>query len=211
MTQKIGISLGWNCSSAIYGVQNNIREKKENGYKTCPFDEMISNYKGMIQCIEDDFVYFTDPQYLEVKQIPPGLPYIDYNDYCNEIIVNTKYNFVFNHESPGHPFLPTTQNWQHGKYHYCIENYKYFIERYKRRIEKFRSYLNDPNNIITFILSRYNTTQNDISELHNVVQKKYPTVEYSVIILDTDKKLAYNNHLLMNVSETDDEVKRLSQ
>ena len=36
-----GISLGWNCESANYGVANGIRSTKQNGYKTCPFDEMF--------------------------------------------------------------------------------------------------------------------------------------------------------------------------
>jgi hypothetical protein len=43
-----GISLGWNCSSAVYGVSSGIRNTKQNGYKTCPFDGMITNYKGIV-------------------------------------------------------------------------------------------------------------------------------------------------------------------
>ena len=57
-----GISLGWNCHSAINGVALGFRNIKSNGYKTCPFDEMISNYKG----INDDFEYFCDIKYLEL-------------------------------------------------------------------------------------------------------------------------------------------------
>ena len=33
-----GISLGWNCSSASYDVNNGYRKCKNDGYKTCPFD-----------------------------------------------------------------------------------------------------------------------------------------------------------------------------
>ena len=206
---NIGISLGWNCASAVWGVNNHIRKSKNEGYTTCPFDEMMSNYRGMIQCIEDDFQYFTDTQYLELFPVADGLDYVDYNDYCNEIIINTKYNFVFNHESPGHPFLPTTQNWKNGKYHYSDNEFKYFIERYQRRILNFRRYLQDPNNTITFILSRYKTTDADIADLHAVLKRKYPTLEYKIIILDTDKKITYNNHRLMNINENDNELVRL--
>jgi hypothetical protein len=49
---KVGISLGWNCNSAIYGVNNGIRLEKKDGYKTCPFDEMLSNLPGIIKCIK---------------------------------------------------------------------------------------------------------------------------------------------------------------
>ena len=37
------------CGSAMYGVINNLRTKKEHGYKTCPFDLMISNYNGILE------------------------------------------------------------------------------------------------------------------------------------------------------------------
>lgn len=42
--KPIGISLGWNCDAAGYAVKNKLRETKNNGYKTCPFDIMITNY-----------------------------------------------------------------------------------------------------------------------------------------------------------------------
>jgi hypothetical protein len=58
--QKIAISLGWNCNSAIYGVENSIRKTKKEGYLTCPFDEMVTNYKGIIECIKDDFEFLCD-------------------------------------------------------------------------------------------------------------------------------------------------------
>ena len=40
---QVGISLGWNCNSASYGVDNGIRKRKIDGYMTCPFDEMVTN------------------------------------------------------------------------------------------------------------------------------------------------------------------------
>ncbi len=46
--KQIFISLGLNCSSAIYGVNNNLRNTKKDGYKTCPFDLMLSSYNGII-------------------------------------------------------------------------------------------------------------------------------------------------------------------
>ena len=54
------ISLGWNCESAVKGVSMGIRNKKANGYTTCPFDECITNYNGVIECLKDDFKYFVE-------------------------------------------------------------------------------------------------------------------------------------------------------
>ncbi len=59
-----GISLGWNCYSASWAVDSRVRNTKANGYLTCPFDEMLSNYEGVVKCIQDDFEGFTDPKYL---------------------------------------------------------------------------------------------------------------------------------------------------
>ena len=64
-----GISLGWNCSAAQEGLVLNLRKNKNHGYNTCPFDMMITNYIGLCKCIEDDFKYFCDPNYLELR--PP--------------------------------------------------------------------------------------------------------------------------------------------
>ena len=61
---NVGISLGWNCHSAVVGVNHGLRKRKENGYKTCVFDTMISNFDGVVECIKDDFAFFTDEKYL---------------------------------------------------------------------------------------------------------------------------------------------------
>ena len=74
---RVGISLGMKCDSAIWGVKNKIRDTKLNGYQTCPFDEMISNLPGIIECLRDDFKYFCDPEYLCL--IFTGQEYFIYN------------------------------------------------------------------------------------------------------------------------------------
>ena len=104
-----GISLGWNCHSAINGVALGFRNIKSNGYKTCPFDEMISNYKGIIDCINDDFEYFCDIKYLELIKIPKESKWLNTNGDGDIMIYNKKYNFIFNHESPGHANLFISQ------------------------------------------------------------------------------------------------------
>ena len=91
-----GISLGWNCDSAIYAVRNNLRNIKSNGYKTCPFDEMVSNYSGIVECIKDDFKYFCDLNYLKLIEVPEDSKYFNDKEWGRFNIYNTKYKFVFN-------------------------------------------------------------------------------------------------------------------
>lgn len=119
---KICISLGNVCYSAQYAVKNNLRKTKNEGYNTCPFDLMVSNYKGIIDCINNDFKYFYDLNYIILE-----------NE--TNLIKNTKYDFCFNHESPDHANLYLHENWKEGNYHFVNNNFKNFIDRYKKRIE----------------------------------------------------------------------------
>jgi len=169
---KIGISLGNVCYSAQYGVENKLRETKKNGYNTCPFDLMISNYNGVIECIKNDFQYFCDPEYLMLTQ------HLD--------VINSKYNFIFNHETPGHADLYLHENWPEGTNHFINNNFKHFIDRYQHRIQSFRNYLNDTNNEIVFII-QFKLKKNpndDCVELREVLKTQYPNLNYSIIILE---------------------------
>jgi hypothetical protein len=195
---NIGISLGWNCESASYGVKYNLRKRKANGYNTCVFDEMVSNYPGIIECIQDDFKYFLDLEYIELKDI-------------GEIVIyNKKYKFWFNHESPGHANLYKKQNWAGGINHFVDNNYEKFIERYQQRINNFRNYIKSKNNI-TFILNRYNTNKiDDIPSLVNTIKQVYPLLNFNFIFICTKSIDFIGYHLkLMGFDDSDDEVIRL--
>ena len=84
---SIGISLGWNCFSASWGVENGIRYNKANGYNTCVFDEMNTNYPGIIQCFEDDFSDFCNIKYLELRKVPNDSNY--YNNNVGEFSITS--------------------------------------------------------------------------------------------------------------------------
>jgi len=171
-----GISLGWNCSPAQIGVKFGLRNIKNNGYKTCPFDMMISNYIGLIECIKDDFKYFCDPNYLELRKCPIISPHIP-NQNDNEMwIYNTKYNFAFNHEAPGHGSLYLSERWIGGIDHFVVNNFENFINRYTNRINNFRAYLKD-SDYINFILYRYNSVP---YELVDVIKNKYPNLKFKI-------------------------------
>lgn len=203
-----GISLGWNCDSAIYGVLNNIRSKKIDGYKTCPFDEMITNYKGIINCINDDFKYLCDKNYLELIQIPKESKYLNTNGNGDIMIYNKKYKFIFNNESPGHANLFITQKWLNGITHYTNNDYEEFINRYNKRIQNIKNLLSS-DKYINFILCRPKTNIDDIYELSSIISKKYCSLKFNFIILDYDKYIYYDHLLLMMIDNEDNEIKRL--
>jgi len=182
-----GISLGWNCYSTSYAVDNGIRKLKANGYKTCVFDTMLSNYDGIVKCIETDFKYFTDPEYLEIIKIPSSSPYLKNEN----ILYNKYYKFIFNHESPGHADLYLTERWPGGINHYIHNNYQLFIERYNRRIQNFRDYLNSGSEI-TFVITYPN---DNLEELKNALTNAYPNLKYKIVRLDVQNQQHYEDHL----------------
>ena len=160
----IFISLGPECYSArrrkyLYKVMS-------PEYKTCPFDLMFSNLNGIIKCFEDDFIHFTNPEYLTYKYDHPA------ND--DNLIINSRYNFNFNHETPGHADLHLNAKWPgKDKYHFTDNNLKMFIERYDRRIKNLLDYMNNNNNIV-LIIKKDNETKRLLPKLREVLKKKYP-------------------------------------
>lgn len=198
---RVGISLGWNCNSAVWGVENGVRLKKEDGYKTCPFDIMVSNYPGICECIKDDFEFFYDEKYLE-------LIYINENESA---LYNNKYNFVFNHESPGHANLYLIEEWPLGKDHFILNNYENLKKLYSNRIKNFREYLSDQNNFITFIETSWNKNDEDMQILTKILKEKYPNLKYRYIFLNNPLGPEhYIQHLVgMRIPNDNEELKRL--
>jgi hypothetical protein len=209
MSGNIGISLGFNCDSAVYGVNNNLRKTKHDGYKTCPFDLMVSNYLGVIECIEDNFQYFTDTNYLQIIKSNSDKIFVT-NNLQDSIIYHTKYKFIFNHESPGHANLYLTENWEKGINHFTMNNYENFIKRYNNRINNFKNYLKS-GNYINFIITRYNTRNiNDIQLLNSAIIKNFPDLKFGFIFNNyKDNLWILEHYILMKIPEDSDEFKRL--
>jgi hypothetical protein len=195
---EVGISLGFNCNPAMIGVTNGLRKTKAQGYKTCPFDEMWSNFSGLLQCLNEDFLNFCNPDYLNVASTIHG-----------PMIYNSKYKFIFNHESPGHADLYISQNWEGGINHFVDNNFEKFIARYNRRIESFRNYLLDETNFINFIILRYKISDECLNLL-NLGIKKYRNDNYKITTMDADRELTKFGLELMFFDENDEEFIRLN-
>jgi len=173
---SVGISLGWNCGPAGDGIKLGLRKTKEEGYQTCPFDMMVSNYIGLCECIKDDFKYFCDPEYIQLRKAPRMSIHIPNQNDEEMWIYNTKYNFAFNHESPGHGNLYLGEGWVGGINHFVENNFENFIARYTKRINSFRTYLQEAD-YINFIMVRYNSIP---YELVDIIKERYPNLKFKV-------------------------------
>lgn len=193
---RIAISLGWDCGPATYAVNKKLRETKNNGYMTCPFDLMITNYDGIVECIKDDFQYLCDPRYIELKTVQKDCQYLSLKK-DDKIIVNTKYNFIFNHESPNHGNLYLHENWPKGTYHFVLNNFEEFINRYKKRIQNFKNYIHS-NNRIMFIFSKINNNLDSCKELCDVIKLKYPNLDYSCLFLEETRHDIFNEYMMFD-------------
>ena len=190
----VGISLGWNCGPAGAGLSSGLRASKADGYKTCPFDEMVTNLPGIVECLRDDFKYFTDSKHLALVEAPFSSGGVVKGE---RLIHNTKYNFFFNHESPDHAGLYISQNWQGGMYHYMDNDYKLFKERYNRRVSNFRNYLNS-GSTIAFIVARFSE---DYTQLDKALSEVYPNLKYDIFHMtpSEERQMVLDHYKLMQV------------
>jgi len=161
---------------------------------------MVTNLSGIIKCFEEDFINFYNHEYLDI---------FDYKG--DNLIRNKYYNFIYNHESPGHANLYITQGWKEGINHYINNNFYHFKKRYERRVNNFRNYLLDKNNYITFVITTWDKTEDNMIDLKNAIEKHYPNLKYEFhIINDPNGKDYYIRHLKgMGYTEADYEIKRL--
>lgn len=187
------ISLGWNCGPSVMTVDKGLRPRKADGYKTCPFDYMITNYDGLVECIRDDFKYFCDTDYLKIVEFPHVFNALNFNGH--KIIVNTKYNFVFNHESGGHGELWKSENWPCQDF-FEKDNFREFCNRYNRRIENFRNYVNSENGV-TFYISKVNNSKETNVELDKAFRTTYPNADIDFFFMEETYHQHFNEGLYL--------------
>lgn len=227
----VGISIGIDCGAALIGTQYNFRKRKKDGYLTGPFDLIISSYEGIIQCLQDDFKYFLDEDYLQVIEVKKGFDEYNFpihNWYCavivyylltfnlsfslyslilslykmtcshfrkgDKFLINTKYKFVFVHESPatyhdvdrinshfGEVNDSIAMHWPDGPETFLKDGFKRFKSRYLSRIANFRAYLNG-GKLINFL---YHDIFSPLSfpRLDLVMKEMYPHTNYKVTLI----------------------------
>lgn len=184
---KTAISLGNWCEPAVYGVRHGLRVKKRDGYRTCPFDLMVTDIDGVLDCIQTDFKYFYDVKYIEKKTY--GFLDDGTETYC---IKNKKYpRFLFNHEGfYGYESEVWEEVYGDPAYFY-INNYENFISRYRRRVENFNYYCNSENHITFIVQFHYDSFYDEYNEhildrIKQTISNKYKNLDFDVLILKTD-------------------------
>lgn len=189
MDKKTAISLGNKCESANYGVRKGLRPSKQGGYKTCPFDLMLTNIDGIIDCLNTDFKYFCDPKFLKVQDLGTE------NGEGRFLIRHTKYNWIFNHESfnTGEAYLYVRENWENGVYTFVNNNFEKLIERYAKRIDNFKYYC-ESDYYVTFILQFLVDEYSDelLERLQDAIKNRFPKLEYEIKVISNDYKIKKN-------------------
>ena len=189
----VGISLGWNCHSANRGVTLGLRALKKDGYNTCPFDEAITNYPGIVDCIRSDFADFFS---VTLKETSSDAAY-----YKGDMLIyNPRYRFLFNHESPGHANLWRIEEWPGGINHFVDKNYEAFITRYQNRIENFRAYLRSGEPVVFLIT--HPDPNFEFKELKEALGEAYPDLNYRIERFDIHPDMAhYEGHMKLMFAE----------
>lgn len=160
------ISLGWNCMPAGFSTHRGWKNKKSEGYKTCPFDIMVTTYGSLCEILKNDFADFANPDFYQIDEAG--------------YITHKKYALIFNHESPNHyGILGTGEGWSSAN-HFVDNNFKLITERYVQRIENFRNYIKnsiETNELVIFAIIKYNSIPVEIDQ---ILKEKYPELNYKI-------------------------------
>lgn len=195
------ISLGHNCASVAHYVKNNLMKSKIDGRKTGPFDLMISTYSGVCNLLENNFEDFLNVESIDNitnKKYDNPANKLFYSNaakgpYNNGMICNKRYGLLFNHESPGHPFLAKMEKWSSVD-KFTENNFEEFKIRFRNRIDNFNYYIAnalEKNLPIVFLLNTYVTP----IRLCDIIKSKYPTLKFKILCnkMDDDTITHINN------------------
>lgn len=140
---------------------------------TCPFDRMVTNMHGVLDCIKTDFKHFLDTKNLIMKPLQ--------NHLANSFMLEHKlYNFRFNHESNS---MPAHKKRHGGAYHYTRDNFTNWTTRYQARVNNFRNYCKTADHI-TFIIQHFkeeDETFASVDQIKQTISSKYPTLNLDIV------------------------------
>ena len=175
MNNMIPISLGWNCSPAIFrGKMMNYT--KLNGYLTCPFDLCVTPFLGLCECLLDNF---DRRKFFNLR--------VEYDPINKQDCILNEYNMWFNHESE-EKYGDNLVSWHPGKY--AENNYELFKERYEKRIQHFLNYIQKSSILFVIKNSYY-----DLDHLIKIIHYKYPFLNFKILILNETDNIFYNQYL----------------
>jgi len=184
------LSLGLNCQPIMHAVENNLVPDRANGRLTSVFDLCLTTRQALCHFIQTDFADFFDD--IALIENPKGsfssptgeLIYSFVADASyGDLIVNVKHGMIFNHESPGHPFLPSTESWSTPT-RFCQNAFREFRERYARRIANFLAEIADSiacEREVVFLM-RANLENGD--QVADAIKTRFPKLKFKIKILE---------------------------
>src|SRR6185295_11754218 len=170
----IFVSLGANCETATQLLNNGLR------CAAYPFDWLLTlDHPLFIRCLEQDFKYFMDENYL-TQFISPNKP---------SYVLNKYYSFEFRHDWLDASVRPVSFPLLYPK----------IREKYQRRIHRFFDLDGQPNKVY-FVRCALDPDLSGIfpthtphctkivasqaEELKNVLSKKFPNLDFQLIIIN---------------------------
>lgn len=146
------ITLGEDCSTAA--TLNSLGLRKQS----LPFDWLVSDMDNIIQCINDEFLFFHKNLYLNTNKTRV----IDY------------YNFEYPHDYPNHELFDINQigtgGFNEKKINDGWEDYiELNLEKYKRRSDRFLDILNDRKDLIIL----YRGSINNVFKFKSFLEFKF--------------------------------------
>ncbi|QQP69538.1 hypothetical protein JHE06_07900 [Carnobacterium sp. CS13] len=167
------ISLGFFCSTASELEKIGLRDTSS------PFDWLITDLKGIIQCIENRFEGLLDYENLSQYRDNP-------NYYVNE-----KYGVHFYHDFSGYSSLK--------------EQLPNVFKKYKRRIEKFYINIKEPTLFFRYIKdnNELKYIENNYKEIISVIKKHN---QYNDLILISNDDIASSSLYIYKVKKDENDT-----
>ena len=151
------ISLGFFCSTALELEKIGLRDS------SYPFDWLITDFKGVLECIESDFDGFLQYENLsQYRRIP-------------EHYFDKKYQFHFYHDFSAYKSLD--------------EQITFVQEKYHRRIQKFVRNITQPTLFIRYVSNQkeLNFIEKDYKQIIDILKSKNENNELLLIANDQIK------------------------
>lgn len=175
------ISLGQACNVAGALRDNGLR------MQAYPFDWTVSPFSALYNAINDDFKNFLQEDSLSIR-ISDRYGVLDY------------YGFHFVHDFPANQpndAFAELIGENHVTGGIIVDNWKEFLptvkEKYYRRIERFKKACLGEEHV--YFIRYGDTSKNQATLLRDLLIKKYPTINFTLIILGTSYEMHQNWNL----------------
>jgi hypothetical protein len=182
--EPVPISLGTHCVAAYMLNHHKIRTV------SFPFDWLSTPFSALYSAIEDDFQNFFLKEHLLIPIEKPSQ------------VIDTKTGIVYTHDFPTKDVVnPDKRDGDdgYGVVGTIVDNFLDFYEtineKYLRRINRLREVLNSSRQVVFF---RYECSYEEAVALRDLIKKKYPTLNFKLVIINYYYSDPWNEELIQN-------------